>query len=74
VFEIINKEIRKEFEILISDRRVVNLWLNIAELFTMLSNNISMQISYPILNKAGPLLESFLIIYQIMHGEETDIL
>lgn len=72
IFETAKKEIRDSFQQLMNQKLLKAMWINITQLFSeyidqqQLGNNVVIGL----LEKLQPVLECFLIIYQIMEDDE----
>lgn len=71
--ELLNAELRKIFHILISDRALNNVWINVTELLILINEVCpkSINLSNPIIHKMTPIIESFFIIYRILNDEDA---
>ena len=49
------------------------MWINITELFSILSEKHSTGAMQSIIDKLSPLIECYMIIYKIMHDDDDDI-
>jgi len=68
-----NAELRKTFKILISDKALNNVWINVTELLILINEVCpkSINLSNPIIHKMTPIIECFFIIYRILNDEEA---
>ena len=68
-----NSELRKTFKILISDKALNNVWINVTELLILINEVCpkSINLSNPIIHKMTPIIECFFIIYRILNDEEA---
>ena len=68
-----NLELRKTFNILISDRSLNNVWINVTELLILINEvcPLSINLSNPVIHKMTPIIECFFIIYRILNDEES---
>jgi hypothetical protein len=50
------------------------MWINITELFAVLSDKHPVNAMQPVIDKLSPLIECYLIIYKIMHDDDDEML
>ncbi|KAL4470186.1 hypothetical protein ABPG74_011797 [Tetrahymena malaccensis] len=67
----IREKIQLEFNQLAQDKQLQNLWINLAELFSLVGENNEQAKTQQIVQTLQPLLESFLIIQFNMQNKQT---
>ncbi|KAL4503248.1 hypothetical protein ABPG72_000854 [Tetrahymena utriculariae] len=74
--ENIKKEIRSKFSEIISHQNFNELWINCAELFSLLGKYEPQNLSSynTAIEKLQPIMESYFIIFRIMHDEDFEFL